>query len=495
MQLIAGRTPHTNGETARLWYRTTAGVRAFLGSSALRSVLVSCLAGLVLGALLLVLGLKSFPLVFALLFVLPWLIKDTFRLFVCLIVTWPILTLYVRIPLPGGIPDISYDRVLAVLIVAMILIDALVSKRKLMRITQLDVLILLYVAVQIATRLNVIWYGGMGSADLNTVLDVLLIPVLLYWAAKNLVVSEEQRKWLLYALVIAAVIVCPTGLIEQVLGTRIFKASLSMGGSEVNYRWEDAQGGLRAAGALGNPAIYGAFLGMGCLAAVCSLSLVKRSGLRLILLGIIAFLLGGVVACFTRSAWLSVFVVLAAAQFFIDGLWKKTLPILLLGGVILVLAWNVIPNHDSILERALTTKTVNQRLDLMNIAWVRFLDKPIMGWGAGALNIFGLLGEGNISHNIYLTFLVDGGIVLFLSFIAVAGNLLIRSVRIYGATASNSLDRIVLVAMVGNLLIFLLSGLALELRYFGYFNAIFWISAGVIDRLGMSYRGEGAADG
>jgi len=495
MQLTLDREDRARENTSGFWYSTRTGARVILESTTVRAVLLSCLAGLILAVLILVLGLKALPIVFALVFVLPWLMKDSFRLFLWLIVTWPLLTLFVRIPMPGGIPDISYDRVLVLLIVSLILIDALLSKGQLEKATLLDILVILYVAAQIGTRLHVMWFGGMGNADLNGFLDIILIPLMLYWAAKNLATSDERLQWLLYGLVIAALVILPTGLIEQALGVRIFRASLSMGGSEVNYQWQDAQGRLRAAGALANPAIYGAVLGMGSLAGICCLPLVKRRLARAALLAGIAVLLYGVFACYTRSAWLSVLAVLFAAQFFVDGLWKKTLPIAILGALLLLLLWNMIPDNANIVERALNTKTVGQRLDLMSIGLARFLEKPMTGWGAGAMNIFGSIGEGNTSHNVYLTFLVDGGVVLLVSFLAIVGRLLTRSVRIYGATAGSSLQRNVLVAMTGNLLIFLLSGMALELRYFGYFNALFWISAGVIDRLGTRLGSEGTADG
>jgi O-antigen ligase len=454
------------------------------------AVVAPLVVGFVLAALLLTFGPIALPIVFSLVFILPWLLKDTFRLFVWLIISWPVLSLFVRIPLPGGIPDISYDRVLALVLVCIVVVEALLSKRQLVKASPLDILIMLYVAAQLGTRLSVVWFGGVGTPDLNGFLDAILVPVLLCWAARNVVGSKQHLQWLLYALVIASLLVCITGLIEQALGVRIFKASLSLGGSEVNYQWRDAQGQLRAAGALANPAIYGAFLGMGSLAGICALPLVQRKLARAALLATIAVLLYGVFASYTRSAWLSAFVVLFAAQFFLNGLWKKMLPIVMLGSVLLMLVWNLIPNHAGILQRALTTKTIDQRLDLFEIGWTRFLERPLFGWGSGALNRFGVLGEGNISHDIYLTFLVDGGVILLLSFVLVAGYLLAKAARAYGLTQKGAVERSALVAMTGCVAIYLLSGLALELRYFGYFNAMFWIGAGIIDLLGTRRSSE-----
>ena len=334
-----------------------------------------------LGLLVLVLGPITLPIVFFVLLLFPWLLQDVFRLFIWLIVTWPILALFVRIPLPAGIPDLGYDRVLVLLLLCVITTEALLSKRQLMKVTPLDILVMAYVLAQISNRLFVIWFGGVGNPDLNGFLDVILVPVLLYWMTKNLLVSRAHLKWFLYALVIASLLICLTGLYEQTVGVRIFKASLSLGGSEVDYQWQDAQGRLRAAGALANPAIYGAFLGIGSLAGICYLPLVKRKLTQAVILAIIGVLLYGVFASYTRSAWLSVFFVLFAAQFFVNNLWKRTLPILCSGLLLAVLIWNILPNSSIIVERALTTKTITQRFDLNHVAWERFSGKAVLGVG------------------------------------------------------------------------------------------------------------------
>jgi O-antigen ligase len=201
-------------------------------------------------------------------------------------------------------------------------------------------------------------------------------------------------------------------------------------------------------------------------------------------MAIIGVLLYGVFASWTRSAWISVFTVLFFIQFLISDLWKRTLPIFILGFQILLLMWERLSDSSMIVSRALNTNSITPRLLVMRLGWERFLEKPFLGWGSGALTDFGLRQAGTISHNIYLSFLVDGGAILFLSFFAAISYLLIRAKRIYRLTGKNNLERNFLVVMVGNVMIFLLSGLALELRYFSYFNALFWMSAGAIDHLG-----------
>jgi hypothetical protein len=442
-----------------------------LGSLKLASAVLPLLAGVVLALLTLALGPVTLPIVFFVLFVLPWLMQDAFRLFIWLIVTWPILTLYVRIPLPAGIPDISYERVLVLLLLCVVILEALQLKRRLMKATLLDILVIVYVVAQLSSRLFVLWFGAMGTPDLNGLLDVILVPLVMYWMAKNLLVSRVHLKWFLCALVIACLLVCLSGLYDRSVGA--------------DGEWSDVPGG-RAAGVLENPGIYGATLGMGILAAICCLPHLKRKLTQAALVTTIGVLLYGVLVSYTRSAWISVLTVLFGAQFLVNGLWRRTLPIFILVLVLLVFMWDQLPANSPYMRRALTTHTATPRLALAQIGWQRFLERPFLGWGSGALNTFGRGQVGTISHNVFLTFLVDGGLALFLGFSVAVGYVLIRAIRVHGMTEKSSLERHVMVAMTGGILIYLLSAMFLELRYFGYFNALFWICAGVIDRLGVN---------
>ena len=462
----------------------------------LASAILPLLVGLILALLILAFGPIILPVVFSVLFV-PWLLQDPVRLFIFLIVTWPILTLYLRVPLPAGIPDLTYDRALILLLLGVLILQVLLLQRRLMKITPLDILVLVYVLAQLSSRVFVLWFGGMGRPNLDGLLTIVLIPVMLYWMAKNLLVSRVHLKWFLYALVIASLLICLTGLYEQAVGTqeRLFTVSVSLAGEAERStgRWLDVPGG-RAAGVMGNPAIYGAVLGIGVLAAVSCLADPKRKSIQAALVATIGILLYGVFASYTRSAWLSVFIVLFVAQFLINGLWKKTLPIFVLGLLLLFLMWDVLPNRSAIVSRATSTYGTitgsTGRLSLASLGWALFLAKPLLGWGLAALDTLSQSQVGYSSHNIYLTFLVDGGLVLFLSFSAIVGYLLIKVIRVYRSTPKSNLNRNLLVAMTGSVVIFLLSGLALELRYFGYFNALFWIAVGVIDCLGRVSEGE-----
>lgn len=454
---------------ARVWHY---GDRPIFVSRAITSLLL----GAVLGLLTFRLGVLLLPVLVAAL-LLPWFLQDPFRLFLLLIVTWPVLTLYARIPLPAGIPDLSYERILILLTFGIILVEGLLRKRKLSRVGILDILVLMYVIMQLRSHILMSWFGGGRGSDLNGFLEVILL-LLMYWMAKNLLTTTWHLKWLLYSIIVASVIVCLTGLYEQALGTPQspfpINDSLPHG-----MRFMDVPGG-RAAGVVVNPAIYGGVMGLGTLASLCCLAHVQDKT-RAILTATIFLLLYGLFASYTRSAWISSGITLLVGSFFVKDLWKRTLPISILSVLAVISKWSDLAENPIVARRLLSTRNLVYRDKLAEVAWYQFSKRPLQGWGAGALDAFTWVQLRDGSHNTFLTLLVDGGLLLFLGFLVLCLCVLLMSIRAYKLMQRDSLERHVLTAMVGSIVIYLMSGMALELRHFTYFGALFWIAVGTID--------------
>jgi hypothetical protein len=78
---------------------------------------------------------------------------------------------------------------------------------------------------------------------------------------------------------------------------------------------------------------------------------------------------------------------------------------------------------------------------------------------------------------------VDGGLFTFCSFVALVLFWLFQALQVFQRSQTGSFERSVLGVMIGTLLIYLLSGLALELKFFGFFNSLFWIAGATIESL------------
>ena len=95
----------------------TLAVRPDLGRHVSQGA-VCALAGLCGGVAVVALtpefGFWLVPGCLVLFLILPWMLRDPFRVFLLNIVTWP-LVWPARLVLPAGIPDVAYERVMVLL--------------------------------------------------------------------------------------------------------------------------------------------------------------------------------------------------------------------------------------------------------------------------------------------------------------------------------------------------------------------------------------------
>jgi hypothetical protein len=442
-----------------------------------------------IGAILLLkLGMLALGVVIALI-ALPWFVREPFRLYVWLIVTWPVLGLYIQVPLPAGMPDLNYERVVVLGIVALVMIPALVFRRK---VPPLGPWVSLYMGAQIVVYGLAGLSGGAGSSNLVIFINSLLVPLAMYWLTKSFITSKERLQWLLGALIFASVIICVSGLYERALDLKKSPFPVETGTASGERYLEQGIAGGRAAGVTGNPAIYGAILGIGVLASLCCYGHARQGYAKLGWAAVTILLVYGVFVSFTRSAWLAFLAAILIAQFLIRDLWQWTTRLLLLGIIVgtLLLYFALgdqLANNEVVQGRILEAQNVTGRLDRAVLAWEHFLERPFFGWGAGALNAFTKQrfpkSGFDSSHNTYLTILVDSGLFMLGCFLALPGFWLSQAVQVLRWSQRQSFERSVIGVMLGSLVIFLLSGLALELKYFGYFNSLFWIAGATIECL------------
>lgn len=446
------------------------------------------LIGAGVAAMVLKLGLLGLGAVIALC-LLPWFMRQPFRLYLWLLATWPVLSLYLHIPLPAGMPDLNYERVIVLLIVAFVLVPALV-RRENAGVPTLNRWVWVYIAAQTLSYSRRQFWGGPSAPDVVILLNSVLVPITLYWLTKVFITSRARLKQVLYALIIAGVVVSVSGLYERTLDLRESPFPISTGTAS-GERYLDVPGG-RAAGVAGNPAIYGALAGMGLLASLGCYAHIKQTRHKLLLAPAIALLSYSIFVSFTRSAWLAALAGIAIAQFSVKGLSSALIRLALLG--LLAAALLVIAGIDlqlidqqTLQNRVLQSQNVSGRIDRIVYAWEQFIKQPALGWGAGALDALTgrrfPQGGFNTSHSTYLTLLVDGGLVLFAGFMALIAHWGIQTVQIYRQSLAQSWERSAVGVIVGCMAIYLISGFALELKLFGYLNALFWIAGAALERL------------
>ena len=475
-----------------------------------------------------------------------------FRIFLGLIITWPVLNLYVQIDLPAGVPDIHYARagvfglVLCVIVTAAIAAKyrrslattnrALQQRRQKFdqrpqsasdprsasdpssepqsdavpsraissaypmvasshaeqgsegyhgNVSGLPLLATAYVGLVGASFVAGFATGSVGSTAVATFLDSTLIPVAMYLFTRKYVDSPRRLVWLLGAILFSSMVICLTGIYENTMDFTHSPFPIAPINESGDTRWLGVPGG-RAAGVLANPAIYGGVVGMGLLCCLTFFAHSDGRSKRLLFAGVGCVLAYGVFVSYTRSAWLSVAIAVFFSQFFIRGLWKMTVPLSLVAVLLAAITWGALSQNDLVQDRVMDTENVTGRVERIVWSWDRFLEHPILGQGPGALDAMMqtvFQEEFDTSHNTYLTMMVDYGFVRFALFLAVVASWLTRAGLILASSRRGQFEYSVVAAMVGFLLIWLLSGMSIELKLFPYFGALFWIAGGVIERL------------
>ena len=505
-----------------------------------------------------------------LLLVFPWPVRFSFRLFLGLVITWPVMSLYLRLPMPAGIPDFHYQRGYALIVLIFVFMAMVAGRRRRWRekpgasalpagldswyddessprlrpaagtgrnaletrapadevfdnrrlvddsfrderspvpgraadfdaieanekafygreLIALPLAVRAFVICKGVALVNGIASGVSDSTAIAGYLDATIIPVTSYYLAKRFVVSRRDLYWLMGSLIAVATIICMSGLYERVLDLQESAFPIAAYDDIGSTRFLDVPRG-RAAGVVASPSVFGGIMGLGLLTSVGWMVHTRKYFLKMSL-GSLAVLLGyGVFVSFTRSVWISVFVAFFLAQFCFKDLWRIAIPMIIAGGIALLLIWSTLQENEIMQDRVLDEQNVVGRVDRFIWSWTKFIERPIIGRGPEALNQLMrdhyYAEDGfDTSHNTYMSMLVDYGIFVFLSFCVTALGWLKKAWAAVHRFGRNRVEQSFIAAMAGFVVIQLLCGMSLELSYFTFYQALFWIAGAVIERL------------
>ena len=422
----------------------------------------------------------------AVLLLIALLLRYPLEVFLAGIVTWPVLSLYLIVRLPSGLPDMRYERLLLLGVVTSILLARLAARRPLPRVSGP---VLAVVAVQIAVYvLAILNTQPIAEPDLAVMINSILVPFGSYWATKALVEDPRHLRLLVVAIVGAAVLVAMSGFYE-----RAIDAAQSPFPVETGTASGERFGGVplgRAAGVFGNPAIYGAFLGVGAVGALAMRALASSKVARGILSGLAVLLAYGVFVSFTRSAWLAAFGAGLAAFALIFSVRRALWLAGSLGvavGLLGLASFGSFSDSPILEDRVLQSGNVVGRYDRALTSVSVIADRPIRGWGPGGLDVHIAErhpAEGfDFSHNTYLTIAADGGVLALAVFLWLTFHWLRIGFGLGRHTDVSLEGRLIAGTFVALLVAYLASGMFLELRFFTYFVAAFWIAGAALERL------------
>lgn len=253
-----------------------------------------------------------------------------------------------------------------------------------------------------------------------------LIPLTVYFIARNLKYGEKEIDWFLMAMTAFGVYLAVTGILEG-LGLYSFVFPRYIADPKLGLHFG------RARGPMIQSVSYGVYL-CGCLLAACLLWWRSSKQTHLFILGLIPLFLAAIFFTKTRTVWAGGGLGLMAAIF----LTMRGKPrIVLITGMVTCGLLAVVGKSDAILglkrEGTVqdTRRSVRMRASFTYVSWQMFQDKPLFGHGFSQFKKAKLpyLADRNTDlllesirtydhHNTFLSILTDLGLAGLIPFLA-----------------------------------------------------------------------------
>ncbi len=338
---------------------------------------------------------------------------------------------YLNIELGRGIPNLTLNRIMTGVLLVLVLAQAAIGRRRLVRFTGLDALLLAFLAAAALSVPSAI--VGLKSA-VQSFLDLLIIPVAIYFLARNLITDLRALRGVMVMLTIVGLYFALLATREQLTGDVWFYPE----DRSVTYTASIR----RVVGLLGNPAYIAVTISMTWPWAWYWLYRGRRFRLGKALL--LAVMAAGVFFCMNRSGWGGLVLALVVMAIFIPR-FRRTFFILLILAVIVGSIYGaVILSSATVRERLKAQGPIEYRRETWDIARRMIRDHPIFGLGYenfpyyyrryGHWDIY--LRAQPTPHNTYLWVLLMGGIIAFIPFMAFLLYLAWTSLKLYRSSRS-----------------------------------------------------------
>lgn len=339
--------------------------------------------------------------------------------------------------------------------------------------------LLLLVGSLLITASGELQHGALGTLHglwENVAIGIVMYYLVAFWRGRGPSLIATAR-----VLLIAAALQAAMALVEWPTHWNLWH----------DTHWQ-RPGDIRSIATLGNPAVTGAFIGVGVVAALAVLC--WRGPVELRRLAIVMLLIGfpALYATKTRGPILATIVAALLIVLLSARTWLAGAATLALAVLLLVVFWPQI-RTSSVYQTRLTQKqNVEARLVLQEVSFKLIERKPVLGWGydsfdrvkfdvnvpsSGALPLSQALQS--TSHDTYLTILVEYGVVGFALFVLPWFAIGLSGLARVRAPAP---DRWFLVAMLGSIVLLAINAATLDYRFFSFVPMLAWLALGFLRR-------------
>jgi len=326
------------------------------------------------------------------------------------LITQPLIERHLNISLGAGIPDLSLTRLCIALITVLLLARTVIRRYRLQPVNKFDVLAFLLMVGMMQSAPK----GLRGIASIQNVFDLYWVPVLTYFAVKNLVTSRQSVHLVLYAVLIIALYSAVYAIYETTTGNVLFAphAYRSYFYSDSDLRilrgiWSNNEG-------FGRVLIMGLPIGFYSYLKTSSLTRKSFWAICLVLMFVGLFL------TYKRIAWLAVVVVVFVMQSFYPQFRRLFIVLLIVVAIVSALNW------DRISTSTVYTDRVNSQLSTSEDrtkGWEHALEfwsaNPLLGRGFRQYrNLARAAGyQDRAVESEYLDILVSAGLAGFLPYV------------------------------------------------------------------------------
>ncbi len=256
-----------------------------------------------------------------------------------------------------------------------------------------------------------------------------LIPLTIYFVARNIKYDEKQVDWFLIAMTVFGVYLAVTGILEG-LGLYGFVFPRYIADPKVGLHFG------RARGPMVQSISYGVYL-CGCMLTTCLLWYRTSSKMRWFILGLVPLFLAAIFFTKTRTVWMGGGLSLLVGVFLTMQGKARTA---LLTGMVACALLVLVVKSDAIMglkregSAQDTKRSVSMRASFTYVSWEMFLDRPILGHGFSQFKNAKLpyLTDRNVDlilesirdydhHNTFLSVLCDLGLLGFIPFMSMYG--------------------------------------------------------------------------
>ena len=346
--------------------------------------------------------------------------------------------------LGAGIPDLSLSRMLGAFLLLLVITRAALGRRKLRPLAWSDLAYALFLFGLVLSVPQTV-YGKLEG--LQTILDAYIVPFIALFVARQVVRNQRDLRWLTIVLVASGVAFSLLIIREQLTGEVLLYAREAARYSRSFQKVISLMGNAAPIGVTTAMVIpLGLTLLVQSLQADSSATPSRRLG-QLALAAGLAICAMGVYMTYNRASWLGLAVSLVVLLVLRPRMRRLLLPLLLLAGALALVFWQTVVNSPAVTERLLEDDSVGYRTTVLRLALEMSADSPIFGrgynnFGSIARRTYGwnpnlLFGVDPPAHNSYTFFLVSGGLVALLPYLAWMALLAWQGVQRYRASTSS----------------------------------------------------------